>query len=123
MDPSRQKPILADAMRDVLPAKIRERSGKGHFNEVFFTGLARNRPQLEALVERAPVDDLELLDKGALLRCLQQAALGIGSGAQGVDRLSLTLCLLKWLTQQQDRVPSPEVRPLETPAVRELVPR
>ena len=62
----------------MLPALIRERSGKGHFNEVFFGGLARNLPLLETLVEQAPVDDLGIVDKDELLRRLHKAALGVG---------------------------------------------
>jgi asparagine synthase (glutamine-hydrolysing) len=116
-NPHRQKPILASALHDVLPAVIRDRPRKGQGgNEIFFQGLARNRPMLEALIQRAPVDDLELLDKGELIRCLQKAALGVGQDAPGVDRLSLTLCLLKWLTTQQEalRRPGPALRPVET---------
>jgi asparagine synthase (glutamine-hydrolysing) len=100
-EPGKQKPILAEAMRDVLPEEIRTRKGKSHFNEVFFIGLSRNLPMLERLVDIAPVDDLELLDKPTLLNCLRQAALGIGHSAQGVDRLNLTLCLLKWIGMQE----------------------
>jgi len=116
-DPRRQKPILADAMRDVLPAVIRERSGKGHFNEVFFGGLARNLPRLERLVREAPVDDLEMVDKDKLLGCLQKAALGIGDCAPGWDRLNLTLSVLKWLTvERNSRGRSAlSVRPLRAP--------
>jgi asparagine synthase (glutamine-hydrolysing) len=116
-NPLRQKPILADALHDVLPALIRNRPGKGHFNEVFYRGLARNRPLLEALVQRAPVDDLEILDKAELIRCLNQAALGVGPSGPGGDRLNLTLCLLKWLTTQQEALsrPRPALRRLEVP--------
>ena len=72
---------------------------------------------------RAPVDDLELLDKGELIRCLNMAALGIGQNAPGVDRLGLTLCLLKWLTTQQEsqRQPGPALRLLQ-PARRQPQP-
>jgi len=126
-DPRRQKPILADAMRDVLPAVIRERSGKGHFNEVFFGGLARNLPSLERLVREAAVDDLEMVDKGKLLSCLQKAALGIGDCAPGWDRLNLTLAVLKWLTvERNSRGRSAlDIRPLRAPgqtAVDEIQP-
>ena len=65
-------------MRDVLPEIIRERPGKGHFNEVFFGGLSRNLSSLERLVEQSPVDDVEFVDKAELLRCLHKAALGVG---------------------------------------------
>jgi asparagine synthase (glutamine-hydrolysing) len=112
-DPTRQKPLLADALRDVLPPMIRDRVGKGHFNEVFYRGLSRNLPMLESLVERAPVDDLELLDRPALLDGLRQAALGIGESTLGVDRLNLTLAVLKWLTVQEQalRRPGPPLLP------------
>jgi asparagine synthase (glutamine-hydrolysing) len=117
-DPNRQKPILADALRDVLPAVIRERPGKGHFNEVFFGGLARNLRSLEALVERAPVNDLEIVDKAELLCCLHKAALGVGECAPGWDRLNLTLSLLKWLTSQRESCDRPalSIRPFEISA-------
>jgi len=78
---------------------------------VLFTGLVRNLPLLELIVECAPVDDLDLLDKSELLRCLHKAALGIGI-SRGVDRLSLTLCVLKWLSLQDRwlRAPQPPAR-------------
>jgi asparagine synthase (glutamine-hydrolysing) len=100
-DPERQKPILADAMRDILPAAIRQRRRKGHFEEFVYTGLARNRASLEALVERAPVDDLDLLDRSELLRCLRNAALGVVRKSVGRDRLCHTLGMLKWLSLQE----------------------
>jgi asparagine synthase (glutamine-hydrolysing) len=116
-DPKRQKPILAHATRDVLPEIIRERPGKGHFNEVFFGGLSRNLSSLERLVVQSPVDDLEFVDKNELLRCLHKAALGVGDCAPGWDRLNLTLSALKWLTSQRSRADQPAlaIRPFERP--------
>jgi asparagine synthase (glutamine-hydrolysing) len=101
-EPGHHKPLLAEATRGLLPDAIRNRSRKGHFNEVYFLGLGRNLPQLEALVYQAPVEDLGLVDKQVLLRCLHQAAVGIACGAAGLDRLHLTLALLKWLTMLRD---------------------
>ncbi len=113
-EPGRQKPMLADAMRDVLPAAIRQRQRKGHFNEVFYNGLSQNLSMLESLVEKAPADDLDLLDKNEVLRCLHKAALGIGMDAPGTARLGLTLALLKWLTTQAEGLsrPGPQLQPL-----------
>jgi len=71
------------------------------FNEAYYTGLSRNLPRLEALVQQAPVDDLEFLDKGILLDCLQRAALGNAGDAGSVTPLHGTLSLLVWLTQQR----------------------
>ena len=64
-----------------------------------YTGLARNLHRLEALVRQALVDDLGMLDKEALMRCLQEAALG-GAGIRPLHRFNLTLSLLKWLSMQ-----------------------
>jgi hypothetical protein len=73
---------------------------------------------LEKLVEQAPVDDLEMVDKDELLRCLHKAALGVGECAPGWDRLNLTLCALKWLTTQRETRgrSALAVRPFEAPA-------
>lgn len=112
IDPTRQKPILAEAMRDVLPAVIRDRARKGHFSEEVYSGLSRNLPLLEALVRQAPVDDVEIFDREELARCLQKTALGIGKDSQGLARLSPALALLKWLTVQAAPRPALVVRPL-----------
>jgi asparagine synthase (glutamine-hydrolysing) len=98
-EPERQKPVLAEAMRGVLPDRIRNRRGNGNFNEACYLGLSRNLPRLEELVRQAPVEDLGLLDKDVLVRCLRQAALGIAAnGMANLDRLSRTLSLLTWLS-------------------------
>jgi asparagine synthase (glutamine-hydrolysing) len=100
-EPGAQKPILAAAMRGILPECILNREGKGHFNEAYYMGLSRNLPRLEALVERAPVDDLGFLDKGSLLDCLQRAALGNAGDVGALMHMNGTLSLLVWLTQQR----------------------
>jgi asparagine synthase (glutamine-hydrolysing) len=100
-EPRTQKPVLAAAMRGILPECILNRERKGHFNEAYYAGLSRNLPRLEALVERAPVDDLGFLDKGSLLDCLQRAALGNAGDAGALMHLNGTLSLLLWLTLQQ----------------------
>jgi hypothetical protein len=64
-EPGGQKPILAAAMRGILPECTLNRSLKGHLNEPYYIGLSRNLPYLEALVEQAPVDDLGFLDRQA----------------------------------------------------------
>jgi asparagine synthase (glutamine-hydrolysing) len=93
--PGQQKPLLAYAMRDVLPESILKRRRKGHFNSVTHSGLARNRPALEALIRQAPVDSLGVFDKKVLLSCLQQAALGLAPG-DAMGKLHLSLAWLCW---------------------------
>jgi asparagine synthase (glutamine-hydrolysing) len=99
--PGGQKPILAAAMRGILPECILNRPRKGHFNETYYMGLSRNLRHLEALVEQAPVDDLGFLDKVSLLDCLQRAALGNAGDAGALMPLNGTLSLLVWLTLQR----------------------
>ena len=68
--PGTQKPILAAAMRDILPDVILKAPRKGHFNEVYYMGLSRNLQSLEALIQQAPVDGSGIFDKTVLLDCL-----------------------------------------------------
>jgi asparagine synthase (glutamine-hydrolysing) len=103
-EPGRKKPVLAEAMRGVLPDQIRNRRLKGHFNEVYYLGLARNLPIVERMIGRAPIDDLGLFNKDILVRCLHQAALGVASGVRALDRLNLTLSLIQWLCLQTEAV-------------------
>jgi asparagine synthase (glutamine-hydrolysing) len=100
-EPGTQKPVLAAAMRGILPECILNRPSKGNFNEAYYMGLSRNLPRLEALVERAPVDDLGFLDKERLLDCLQRAALGNAGDAGALMHMNATLSLLLWLTQER----------------------
>jgi asparagine synthase (glutamine-hydrolysing) len=97
--PGGQKPILAAALRGILPEPILTRRRKGHFNEIYYMGLSANLRSLEALIERAPVDELGFLDKATLLDCLQRAALGNAMDAPSLAPLDRTLSLLLWLTQ------------------------
>jgi asparagine synthase (glutamine-hydrolysing) len=102
-EPGEQKPILGRAMREVLPAVIRQRRGKGHFNEVYFLGLSRNLPRLEAMIRKLPPVAAELFDSQELLHCLRMAALGVSGDAMAVGRLDLTLTLVHWLVSQPRR--------------------
>jgi asparagine synthase (glutamine-hydrolysing) len=94
-----QKPILAAAMRGILPECILNRPSKGHFNEAYYTGLSRNLRYLETLIEEAP-DELGLFDKGLLLDCVQRAALGNTGDAGSLSQFNSTLSLLLWLTRE-----------------------
>jgi asparagine synthase (glutamine-hydrolysing) len=96
----RPKPILARAMRGVLPEAIRTRPKAGFFNEPYFRGLARHLGELEELARQPLPDGLDFLDRGSLIDCLRQSALGIGNARVQLDRVNLTLSLLKWLSLQ-----------------------
>jgi asparagine synthase (glutamine-hydrolysing) len=100
-DPEKQKPLLAHAMRDVLPEKIRQRRAKGDFNEPYYKGLARHLPRLMTLINGTHLGEMELFDKKALTRSLQQSALGIEQSANASIGLDSALCLIKWLAMRQ----------------------
>lgn len=93
--PGRMKPLLGDALQPVLPRPIIERRHKGHFNEVYYKGLARNAPALQDLVARADIDPF--LDKQKLSAAISLAALG-GLGTLACRHLNLALCFSFWLT-------------------------
>jgi asparagine synthase (glutamine-hydrolysing) len=105
--PERAKPLLAEALCGVLPERIRTRLRKGHFNEVYYRGLSRNLPRLEALVREAPGEELGLFDREALLECLRQAAVGVGRDFRSTDRLNISLALLQWLSLEARGPASP----------------
>ncbi len=111
-EPGSQKPVLAAALRGVLPDQISNRPRKGNFNEVYVRGLARNLTALETLVQEAPIDGLGLLDKKALLDSLQRAALGTARDMTNLNHMNSTLALLKWLTLEGQRPPA--AQPLGT---------
>jgi len=48
---------------------------QGHFDELYYRGLGRNLHRLEKLVREAPIDDLAVFDRRALLRHLEEASL------------------------------------------------
>ena len=101
--PGRSKPVLSDAMRGRLPDSIRLRRLKGHFNAVYWKGLARHLSRLEAMIRRSPINDMGILDTNRLIGCMRQHALGIGDAVAG-GRINSTMSLIAWLEQ------------LETPA-------
>src|SRR6185295_6564341 len=111
--PGQMKPVLAEAMRGILPDCIRHRRTKGHFSEVYHQGLARHLPYLSTMVQQAPIDELGMIDKACVLRCLYEATV-TSANAQQLQRLDFTLALIKWLCMQDlwQRTPLPtaEVR-------------
>jgi asparagine synthase (glutamine-hydrolysing) len=110
-DPGRQKPILTEALKNVLPEKILTRRQKGHYNEAYFTGLARNRESIEKMIEQSPAGEMGLLDKATLVDHLRQAALGVEHCAGGAVRLDLTLALLRWLSREAEWRKQPTAPP------------
>ncbi|NJD06612.1 MAG: hypothetical protein FIA97_08960, partial [Methylococcaceae bacterium] len=99
--PGTHKPLLTLAMRDVLPAAIRQRHSKCHFNEVHYRGLAHNLANLEELIQTSRAGEMGLFDCGVLTECLRRASLGDDVSPQGALQLDLALSLIKWLALQE----------------------
>ncbi len=97
----RQKPILAQAMRGRLPQPITARRHKGHFDEVYYRGVVRNREILHQLVDGANSYGLPIFDTAVLRKCLREAEMSVVGAAQ-LKRLDYTLALLRWLSLRND---------------------
>ena len=108
-EPTRQrKPVLAEAVRGVLPEPIRTRPRTGNFNEVLYSGFARNLDRLKLLVAEVP-DELGIFRKDVLVGCLEEAALGLLMPSR-LRRLNETLSLMTWLSKRsiwENRSPAP----------------
>jgi len=98
-EPGKTKPVLAEAMRGILPDKIRTRQRKQGFGEVYYLGLARNRGSLEAMIRLAPIEDM--IDKEQLIQSLREGCLA-GVPPRGLQHLSHMLALLKWLSMREE---------------------
>jgi len=98
-EPGNMKPVLAEAMRGILPDKIRYRQSKGGFNEVYYLGLARNLHNLETMIRQAPIEGM--IDKDLMIQCLREGSLA-GVPVRQMQHLNYMLSLLKWLCMQQE---------------------
>ncbi|MGB5772561.1 MAG: asparagine synthase-related protein, partial [Crocosphaera sp.] len=111
--PGVPKPLLHMAMQGILPEPIRTRRFKGHFNEVYWNGLAQNLPALEEMVHQSGIDKLEIFDKQQLILVLQQHAIGIGDLRNG-SRICRSLALIAWFDQMEKVLQNSVEQPTET---------
>ena len=93
------KPVLAAALRDVLPEKILTRSRKLHFG-IFADGMTRKQDALKAMIQAAPVSE-GILRRPVLLDTLAKASLGMYENQWGVGRLRIALSYLLWLSSRE----------------------
>lgn len=101
-EPGKMKPVLAEAMRGILPDMIRCRRKGGFFNEVYYLGLVRNLHHLENMIRQTPLEGM--IDKELLIQSLQEGSLA-GVPLRGLQHLDYALSLLKWLSMQQHWLP------------------
>ncbi|WP_233515283.1 asparagine synthase-related protein [Marinitenerispora sediminis] len=91
--PFRYKPLLAEALRGVLPEELLTRRTKGDFSADAFAGLRYNRPDLVALTEELHLAKLGLVDPVGL----REAVTGLHPSATALSHLEATLGVEAWL--------------------------
>jgi asparagine synthase (glutamine-hydrolysing) len=91
--PWRFKPLIVEAMRDLVPAALLQRSTKGDFSADWHTGLRNARPHLDSLL-----DDLELGRLGLVdVDILRKVCLGLYPYTLSPVALDRTLACEAWL--------------------------
>jgi asparagine synthase (glutamine-hydrolysing) len=116
--PEPMKPVLAEAMGNLLPEQIRARRAKGHFSEVFYLGLGKNLDLLDELIEATPLSELGIVEKSRLRAHLEDARLATANPWQ-LRSLSATLSFIRWWSLQDEwtRKPWTADRQLDLTAV------
>ncbi len=94
--PWRYKPLLVEALRDVVPAAVLQRTTKGGFGADVHAGLRRHRADLAALCDDSVLARLGLVDAGAL----RAACLGMHPPTLSLPALEATLGCEAWLRAQ-----------------------
>ena len=98
--PGRRKWILREAMRDVLPERIRTRTGKGGMDARVLWSLHRERGRLEELLRRPVLADLGCVEPARLRAAVEAARNGI---VTNLVSLMLVLSLETWLSVRAGR--------------------
>ncbi|MFF7091823.1 asparagine synthase-related protein [Streptomyces rubradiris] len=95
--PGRPKAVLREAMADLLPERIRGRTAKIPFDQVYARGLRTHGDDLVGLCRSArhPLVT-EMFDVETLCRAVREARLGLGD-ARACDRVNSALALVVWL--------------------------
>ncbi|MDE3724847.1 albusnodin/ikarugamycin family macrolactam cyclase [Nocardiopsis sp. N85] len=101
--PARYKPVMADAMRDLFPAKLLARTTKGDASSDHHEGLRRSLPFLMEFVDGHLAQE-GLINVSALRNSLSRAALGIG---EELAQIESTVATEAWL-RTAHRAPAPE---------------
>ena len=98
--PGRQKWILREALKDVLPPKVRDRPGKGGIDARVVWSLSKERAVVDRLVADSRLAELGCLDRGRLMKGLDAARAG---AVWSVSPLFITLALETWLAVRSGR--------------------
>ena len=91
--PWRFKPLIVEAMRDLVPATVLQRGTKGHFSVDGHVGLRRARAHLATVLEDPVLARLGLVDADAL----RKVCLGLYPYTLDLVALDRTLACEAWL--------------------------
>ncbi|TXS39683.1 asparagine synthetase B family protein [Streptomyces sp. uw30] len=91
--PGRYKPVLAEAMRDIVPDDVLRRQTKGEYSTDFHASLRHNRAGLVELFDGSWLARTGLIDDAALRASL----LGVHPTPEGLRSLSSSLGTEIWL--------------------------
>lgn len=91
--PWRYKPVIVEAMHDIVPADALARTTKGEFSADVLTGLRQHRADLAALLDDLVLARLGLVDADAL----RAACLGLHPPSLQLAALETTLGCEVWL--------------------------
>ncbi|MEW2355926.1 asparagine synthase-related protein, partial [Spirillospora sp. NPDC029432] len=91
--PDRYKPVLAAAMRDIVPGALLGRPTKAEFSPLVFEGLRRHRRELLDLCDGMLLARMGLVDAGAF----RSALLGLHTSSRRLLLLDRTLSCELWL--------------------------
>ncbi|MFD0396122.1 asparagine synthase-related protein [Streptomyces nogalater] len=112
--PGRPKAVLREAMADLLPERIRGRTAKIPFDQLYARGLRTHGDDLIDFCRcaRHPLVT-EMFDVETLCRAVREARLGLGD-AYACDRVNSALALVVWL-DGLGRATSRTTRPYRSP--------
>jgi asparagine synthase (glutamine-hydrolysing) len=91
--PWRFKPLIVEAMRELVPAAVLQRTTKGDFSADWHTGLRHARAHLAALLDDSALARLGLVDVDAL----RKVCLGLYPSTLDPVALDRTLACEAWL--------------------------
>jgi len=103
VQPHARKWILREAMRGILPEKVRTRIGKGALDGLNVWSMRRDAQRIDALLEHSLLADLGCLDVDALRHVLDDIRHGTNHHAGWRDILGTALDVEMWLRLRSGR--------------------
>jgi asparagine synthase (glutamine-hydrolysing) len=101
--PHQRKWILREAMRGILPEKVRTRIGKGALDGLNVWSLMRDTERTDRLLQNSILADLGCMDVAALRRVLDDIRRGVNHHAGWRDLLGTALDVEMWLRLRSGR--------------------